>query len=126
MNVVDSSGWLEYLADGANAEFFASAIEATEMLIVPAISLYEVFKKLLLERGEQDALRAVAQMFQGRVVELDAALALEGARISAVLKLPMADSIILATARAHQATLWTQDVDFEGIEGVEYIAKPKS
>ncbi len=123
MNVVDSSGWLEYLADGPNADFFAAAIEATGELVVPAISLYEVFKKLLLERGEQGALRAAAQMRQGLLVELDAALALEAARTSVAQKLPMADSIILVTARAHRATLWTQDVDFEGLDDVEYVPK---
>ena len=124
MNVVDSSGWLEYLADGPNANFFAPAIEATAELVVPTISLYEVFKKLLGERGEQDALRAAAQMRQGRLVDLDNALALEAARISLAEKLPMADSIILATARFQRATLWTQDLDFKDLDDVEYVPKP--
>lgn len=123
MNVVDSCGWLEYFADGPNADFFASAIEDVPELIVPTLSLYEVFKRVLQQRGEGDALEAVAVMQQGQVVELDAAIALSAAKVSVTLKLPMADSIMLATARMHDATLWTQDGDFEGIEGVKYVEK---
>ena len=123
MNVVDSSGWLEYFADGANAEFFARAIENVEDLIVPVISVYEVFKRVYQQRGEGDALQSAAMMQQGKVVELDTTLALSAAKISLDLKIPMADSIILATARSYEATLWTQDVDFKGVAGVEYIEK---
>ena len=123
MNVVDSSGWLEYFADGANADFFAPAIENVSELTVPTISLYEVFKRVLQQRDESDALEAVAAMQQGQVVELDEAIALSAAKVSVTLKLPMADSIMLATARMHDATLWTQDGDFEGIEGVQYMEK---
>lgn len=123
MNVVDSCGWLEYFADGQNADFFSSAIEDQASLIVPSISLYEVFKRVLQQRTENDALSAVALMQQGRVVVLDDALALSAAKLSCDLKLPMADSLILATARAHGAVLWTQDVDLAGIEGVQYIQK---
>lgn len=123
MNVVDSSGWLEYFADAPNAEFFAPAIEDTSDLIVPSISVYEVFKKVLQERGEGDALQAVAIMTQGKVVELDTTLALDAARLSVDLKLPMADSMMLAVARMYGATLWTQDADFEGLEGVQYLRK---
>jgi predicted nucleic acid-binding protein len=123
MNVIDSSAWLEYLADGPNTQFFAAAIEDTGALIVPTITIYEVFKRMLVQRGEGDALQAVAAMMEGQTVCLDEQLALEAAKISAELKLPMADSIMLATARAHRATLWTQDADCEGIEGVKYIAK---
>ena len=123
MNVVDSSGWLEYFADGSNADFFAPAIESVSELVVPSISIYEVFKKVLQERGESEGFQAVATMQQGRVVDLDATLALRAAKISAELKLPMADGVMLATAQVHEATLWTQDADFEGIEGVEYIEK---
>ena len=123
MNVVDSSGWLEYFADGSNADFFSSAIEDTAELIVPTLSLYEVFTRVLQQRGEGDALQAVAVMLQGRVIDLDADLALEAARVSVVLKLPMADSVMLATAQMHKATLWTQDTDLKGIPGVEYTAK---
>jgi len=121
MNVVDSSGWLEYLADGANADFFAPAVEDTARLVVPSISVYEVFKRVLQQRGEGDALLAAALMMQGRVVPLDAELALAAAKLAANIKLPMADSIILATMHAFDATLWTQDRDFEGLAGVQYI-----
>lgn len=123
MNVVDSSGWLEYFADAPNADFFAPAIEDISELIVPSISVYEVFKKVLQERGEGDALQSVAIMTQAEVVGLDTILALHAARLSVELKLPMADSIMLATARMVGATLWTQDADFEGLEGVQYISK---
>ena len=121
MNIVDSSGWLEYFADGPNAGFFAPAIENLAELIVPTISLYEVFKRVLQQKDESQALKAVALMEQGTVVDLDAALALSAAKLSVDSKLPMADSIMLATARAFNAVLWTQDVDFEGMEGVRYI-----
>lgn len=123
MNVVDSSGWLEYLADGPNADFFANSILATADLLVPTLSLYEVFKRVLQQRGEDDALQAVALMQQGTIVELTSSLALSAARISLSDKIPMADSIMLATARAYGATLWSQDSDFENIAGVKYIAK---
>ncbi len=123
MNVVDSSGWLEYFANGPNAGFFAPAIENTTELIVPTLSLYEVFKRVLQQRGEGDALQAVAAMMQGRVVDVDTDLALSAARLSAAFRLPMADSVMLSSAQMHRATLWTQDADLEGIPGVEYIAK---
>jgi toxin FitB len=123
VNVVDSSGWLEYLADGPSADFFANSIIATADLLVPTLSLYEVFKRVLQQRGEDDALQAVALMQQGTIVELSASLALSAARISLNAKIPMADSIMLATARAYEATLWSQDSDFENIPGVRYIAK---
>lgn len=120
MNVVDSSAWLEYFADGPNASFFSAAVESTDELIVPAISLYEVFKRILQQRTDDDALQAVALMRQGRVVDLDSTLALDAARLSIERKLPLADSIILATAIVFDATLWTQDVDFKGMPGVRY------
>jgi predicted nucleic acid-binding protein len=123
MNVVDSSGWLEYFADGPNADFFAPAVRQTKSLVVPTICLYEVFKRILQQRGEGAALQAAAVLAHGQIVDLDVSLALEAARLSAQEELPMADSIILATARAHGATLWTQDADFEGIAGVEYVEK---
>lgn len=123
MNVVDSSGWLEYFADGPNAAFFAPAIECTAELLVPTLSLYEVFKRVLQQRGEGDALQAVALMIQGTVVDLDMDLALGAAKVSNDLKLLMADSVMLATARSHGAILWTQDADFVGVEDVQYIAK---
>ena len=120
MNVVDSSAWLEYFADGPNAAFFAPAIAATEKMVVPTLSLYEVFKRILQQRTEDDALMAVAVMQQGTVVDLDAGIAVSAARISIDCKLPMADSVILATAKAFEATLWTQDVHFKGFTGVKY------
>jgi predicted nucleic acid-binding protein len=123
MNVVDSSGWLEYFADGPNAAVFAKPIQATSTLIVPSISLFEVFKRVMTQRGEDTALEAVAMMRQGRVVPLDDALALDAARLSVEHRLPMADSIILATALAHRATFWTQDADFENVNGVRYLPK---
>ncbi len=125
MNVVDSSGWLEYFAEETNAHFFAPAIEDKRNLIVPSISFYEVFKRILQQRGEHEALLAVAQMMQGQVIELDSALALRAAKLSSRLSLPMADSIILATAQMYDAILWTQDQDFKGIEGVRFIEKRK-
>ncbi len=125
MNVVDSSGWLEYFADEPNADFFAPAIERTDELIVPSISVFEVFKHVLLKRGEDEALQAVVQMKQGLIVELDAALSISAARLSAELRLPMADSIILATARRYEAEFWTQDADFSAIDGVHFREKVK-
>ena len=123
MNVVDSSGWLEYFADGSNAAFFAPAIEATRELLVPTLSLYEVFRRVLQQRGEGQALQAVALMQQGEVVDLTAAVALSAAKASIERRLPMADSIMLVTARLHGATFWTQDADFKDVEGVKYVAR---
>ncbi len=123
MNLVDSCGWLEYLADGPNAQFFADAIENAGALIVPSLSIYEVFKRIVQQRGEGDALQAVALMQQGRVVDLTPSVALSAARVSVDERLPMADSVMLATARAWGATLWTQDADFAQVAGVKYIAK---
>ncbi len=122
MNVVDSSGWLEYFADGPNADFFAAAIEKPKQLIVPSISVYEVFKRIISLRDEDGALQAVAIMHQGRCVDLTADLAIHAAKLGHDRKLPLADSVMLATAYHYQATLWTQDADFEGLRGVRYIA----
>jgi toxin FitB len=120
VNVVDSSAWLEYFGGGANAGFFARAIEDTGNLVVPTLSLYEVFKRIIQQRTESDALQAVAVMQQGSVVELDARLALNAARLSLDHRLPMADSVMLATAMAFDAVLWTQDEHFRGLPGVRY------
>lgn len=122
MNVVDSSGWLEYLADGPNARFFASAIERPADLVVPTISIFEVFKRVLVQRDDTLALQAVALMHQGQIAELTATLAMDAARLSRHTRLPLADSIMLATAQAFDAVLWTQDADFEGVPGVRFIA----
>lgn len=121
MNVVDSSGWLEYFADGPNATAFAPAIQKPGELIVPTLSLYEVFKRVLQQRDEGDALRAVALMQQGIVVDLTSSLALSAAKLSVDLGLPMADSVMLATARAYDGVLWTQDAHFRDVDGVRYI-----
>ena len=123
MNIVDSSGWLEYFADAPNADFFTSPIENVEELLIPTISLYEVFKRVLQQTGENKALEAVALMMQGKVVELDSTIAIDAAMISHDLKIPMADSIMLATARMNQAILWSQDSDFASIPDVKYIKK---
>ena len=123
MNVVDSSAWLEFLADGPNAELFAAPLGRRAELVVPSITIYEVFKLVCRQRGEDAALQATALMQQGLVVELSASLAMVAAKASMDLALPMADSIILVTARLHQATLWTQDEHFSGIEGVRYSPK---
>jgi len=122
VNVVDSCGWLEYFAAGTNADFFADPIEQMDELVVPTMSVYEVFKRVLQQRSESDALQAVALMQQGTVVDLTTALALEAARTSAALGLPMADSVMLVSARAFRATLWTQDSHFAEIEDVRYVA----
>ena len=123
MNVIDSSGWLEYFIGGENASFFALPIQDVTNAVVPTISIFEVFKRTLIEKGRTDALEAVAIMYDGKVVDLDREIALIAADLSFELKLPMADSIILATTRAHDATLWTQDEHFKNIEGVKYIEK---
>ena len=119
MNTVDSSGWLEYFADTRRAKLFAAAIEAPAHLIVPVVTVYEVFKKFLRERSEGDALDAVSVMRSGQVIDLDVSLALEAGRFA----LPLADSLIYAATRRYDATLWTQDEDFEGLPGVRYFPK---
>ena len=123
MNVVDSSGWIEYLTDAPNADFFAPVIQDAAQLIVPFISIYEVFKILLRDDIEEIAMERILQMSRGQIVPLDGGLSIAAARLSLELRLPMADSIILATAQAYDATLWTQDVDFEGVAGVRYVRK---
>ncbi len=123
MNVVDSSGWLEYFSEGTNADFFAPAIENIGELVVPSITIYEVFKRIFMQRGKEEAIDKMALMSQGRIVDADQTLAISGAVISYEHKIPMADSIILATAWQVHATLWTQDIDLAGLENVKYIEK---
>jgi predicted nucleic acid-binding protein len=123
MNLVDSSGWLEYFADGKNASFFAPAIEDTKLLLVSSINCYEVFKRIAQQRDEGAAMQAIAVMQEGAVVDVTPDLAIVAAKIALDLKLPLADSVILATARLRQAVLWTQDADFAKIAGVKYVAK---
>jgi toxin FitB len=123
MNVVDSSGWVEYFVQGENAQFFIPLIQDQENLLVPSVCIYEVFKRLTLDLGEESALQAVGIMSYGLIIEMDRKIALDAAQISIRYKLAMADSIILATARAYEATLWTQDAHFKDIEGVRYVEK---
>jgi len=123
MNVVDSSGWLEYFTGGPNAAFFSEPIEDTENLLVPTISLYEVFKRILQQKDETEALNKTAFMLLGRVIDLSSPIALHAAKISADTQIPMADSIMLASAREHNAVLWTQDADFDGLEDVNFTEK---
>ena len=123
MNVVDSSGWLEYFGEGKNSQYFAPVIRKTSELIVPTISMYEVYKRIVLQRDEEEALSAIGWMTTGQVVDLNQELALAAAVLSLEHKLPMADSIILATARANDATLWTQDEHFKDLDGVKYMEK---
>ena len=126
MNIVDSSAWLEYFADGQGAGQFSPAIEGVERLIVPSICLLEVFKVVLRQRGESDALQAVALMQQGTVVDLDASLALAAAKAGIEHKLPLADSIVYATAQSVGGVVWTLDDDFDGLPDVEYFRKHSS
>lgn len=126
MNVVDSSAWLEYFGDGSNAAVFAEAIESPGELAVPTLTLFEVFKRTHQLTDETTALEAIAVMLQGRVVDLTATLAIDAARLSLDTGLAMADAIILATARAEDAVLWTQDSHFEGLENVEFHEKQET
>ena len=123
MNLVDSSGWLEYFADGKNATFFAPALESTNNLIVSSINVYEVFKKVLNEKGEDMALKIASVMANAKIMDIDYNISLLAAKLSVQYKLPMADSLILATAKINNAQLWTQDVDFMNIPDVKYIKK---
>jgi predicted nucleic acid-binding protein len=120
MNLVDTSGWIEFFFDGPNAAYFAKPIEKTKELLVPTICLYEVFKKVNVAGNEAQALQAVAQMREGHVVDLTEPIALSASLISIKHKLPMADSMIYATGLANNAVLWTQDIDFADLPGVKY------
>ena len=124
MNLVDSCGWLEYFADGPNASFFARPIEDVRNLLVPTVCILEVFKRMLQQMGERAALKAAVTMGEGLVVYLDSSIAITAARISAQMKLPLADSVILATSREYDAVLWTQDADFQRVKDVKYRARP--
>jgi len=123
MNIVDSSGWLEYFIDGQNADFFSPAIEDTDNLLVSVINIYEVFKRILTSQGLEIAEMRIADLLKGRVIDLTASISLSAASISVELKIPMADSLILATAYAYDAVLWSQDEHFEGLPGVQYISR---
>ena len=123
MNIVDSSGWLEYFADGPNADIFSTPLQDFSTLVVPTITIYEVFKVILRESKENEALQAVAAMQKGRTVELDTRIAMNASKISLQYGLPMADSIILSTARAYDCLVWTQDSDFKDIPDVRFFPK---
>ena len=123
MNLVDSCGWLESFADSPYADLYAPAIEDTGTLLVPTTCILEVCKRVLVQRGEDAALQVAAVMHQGQVVPLDGHLALSAAKIGSDWKLPLADSVILATERAHGALVWTQDAHFKGLENVRYVEK---
>ncbi|MCF6252800.1 MAG: type II toxin-antitoxin system VapC family toxin [Methylococcaceae bacterium] len=123
MNVVDSSAWLSYFSGDANATAFSIPIENIEELIVPSITITEVFKYILRQRDEDMALQAIAHMEQGNVISLDSSLAINAAKYGINHKLPLADSIIYATGRKFNALIWTQDIDFKALVGVKYYAK---
>lgn len=123
MNIVDSSGWLEYFAGGPNAADFSSPLKDAASLIVPSITIYEVFKVVLREAGEDKALQSVAAMQKGKIIDLTMHLSMRAAKISMQYNLPMADSIIFATAQMHRCDIWTQDAHFENLPGVNYFPK---
>lgn len=122
-HVVDSSAWLEYFADGPNAEHFAPIVERADTLLVPSITVLEVFKAIARQRDESTAIRYTAVMMQSETIDLDPELAISAALLGLKHRLPMADSIIYATAQAHAALVWTQDADFYQLDGVRYFAK---
>lgn len=123
LNLVDSSGWLEYFTNNANADFFSPAIEDTANLIVSTINIYEVFKKVLIEKDEDSALQVIAVMQQAAVIDIDSRISLFAAKLSVENKLPMADSLILATAKSNNAILWTQDADLKIFPEVKYVER---
>ncbi|MCP4368708.1 MAG: type II toxin-antitoxin system VapC family toxin [Deltaproteobacteria bacterium] len=123
MNIVDSSGWLAYFADEPNAKHFLTPLNDTASLVVPTVTIYEVFKVVLRESSENEALQAAVAMRKGRVVDLTASMAIAASKLSLEKNLPMADSIILATAKDFEATIWTQDSDFKNIDDVKYFPK---
>lgn len=123
MNLVDTSGWIEFFFAGKNAEFFEEAISDVDKLIVPVVCFYEVFKKVNQVADEARALKAIAQMKQGHVVNLTENIALKASLISIKYKLPMADSFIYSTALSRNAVIWTQDEHFKDLASVKFIKK---
>lgn len=123
MNLVDSSGWLEYFTDDKNAKFFAPVIENTEELIVSTINIYEIYKKIIIEQDENSALEAIALMHQAKVIDVTSEISIEAARLSAKIKIPMADSLIYISAIKNSAIVWTQDYDFKNLDDVKFIKK---
>jgi toxin FitB len=125
VNLVDSSGWIEVIAGAPGADFFAPVLGVFEELLVPRICMVEVARYFYRERGEHEALQAMAQMRQGKIVEINDDILMGAAQLGKEHRLPLADSLVLATARVYGAMVWTQDSDFEGIEGVRYTPKIK-
>jgi predicted nucleic acid-binding protein len=123
MNVVDTSGWLEYFSDGPNADKFLAPLQDSSSLIIPVITIYEVFKIVLRESSEHEALQAIAAMEKGQVIELTTSIAMTASKLSLQYNLPMADSIILSTSQLYGCTIWTQDSDFKDIPGVNFFPK---
>ena len=123
MNIVDSSCWLAYFADEPNAKHFLTPLSDSNSLVVPTVTIYEVFKVILRESGENDALQAVVAMQKGTVVDLTPSLAIAASKLSLEHNLPMADSVVLATAREFNTILWTQDSDFKNIRDVKYFPR---
>ena len=121
MNIVDSSGWLEYFSGGPNTEHFSTPLKDPASLIVPVITIYEVFKVVLREAGENEALQSVAAMQKGQVKDVSISISMKAAKISLQHNLPMADSIIFATATVYKCFLWTQDSHFENLPGVHFF-----
>ncbi len=122
-NLVDSSAWLEYFTGSKNAGHFIKPIEDTKNLIVSVINIYEIFKKVLTEKDENSAFQAVGIMQGANVIPIDEGISINAAKLNTELKLPMADSIILATAKMENAILWTQDADFKNLPNVKYFKK---
>ncbi len=123
MNIVDSSGWLEYFANAKNAKYFAPAIENKNELIVSTINIYEVYKKVLKERDEESALLAISLMSIGKIIDVSTLISIEAAKLNQSKKIPMADSIIYITGKLNNATIWTQDYDFKNLPNVKFIKK---
>lgn len=126
MNIVDSSGWLEYFSGGPNSDKFEVPLKDASSLIVPVITIFEVFKVVLRETGENEALQAIASMQKGSVIDLNTSIALNASRISLKYSLPMADSIIFSTAQSYECVIWTQDSDFENLPNVNFFKKVKN
>ncbi|MBM3706934.1 MAG: type II toxin-antitoxin system VapC family toxin [Actinobacteria bacterium] len=124
MNLVDSSGWLEYFTGGKNADRFVNIIEDTERLIVSTINIYEIYKKVISQKDEDAALEAVAMMQYAKVIEVTSSIAIQAAKFSYIFKVPLADSIIFITARENDAVIWTQDFHFKDMDGVQYFEQP--
>jgi len=123
MNIVDSSCWIEYLMGTEIGVNVSAIIENPAELVVPTITLYEVYKKLSLERGEEYALDVISYMQAGTVIELNTGLSLSAAKISQKHKLPMADSIIYATSLHYSAIIFSCDKHFKDIPGIRYFPK---